>query len=85
MLVDVFCRNQETRPDYLARYCGHIQNQWQLAPQSTLTVVEHITNSDFPESEATIRLWAREIGFSRVDLLYSGTPDVHKAFALVKS
>lgn len=86
LLIDVFCRNQENRSEYLARYCEYIQNQWQqIPPQSIPVVVEHITNSDFPESEATIRYWAKEIGFNQVELIYNGKQDAHKAFALIKS
>lgn len=83
LLIDVFCQEQESRPEYLARYCNYIQSQWQKLPSQSIAVVtEHITNSDFPESEATLRMWATEIGFNQVELIYSGNQEVHKALAL---
>ncbi|WP_041933197.1 class I SAM-dependent methyltransferase [Gloeothece verrucosa] len=86
LLIDVFCRNQETLPEYLARYCGHIQTQWQQIPsQSISKIVGHISTSDYPESESTLRHWAQEIGFNQVKLIYDGKHDVHKAFALIKN
>lgn len=86
LLIDVFCRDRESRPEYLSRYGDYIQTQWQkLPPQAIALIIEHITSSDFPESEATLSFWTRGIGFDRLELIYSGTQEVHKAFALSKN
>lgn len=86
LLIDVFRRENESRSQYLSRYCNHIETQWQkLPPQSIAKVTEHIRNSDLPESEATLRLWATEIGFNQLERIYSGIQEVHKAFALSKA
>lgn len=86
LIIDVFCREQESRPEYLSRYCGYIQTKWQKLSSESITVVtDHITSSDFPESEATLRMWATKIGFNQVEVLYEGTQDVHKALVLSKT
>lgn len=86
LLIDVFCRDRESRPEYLRRYYDYIQSQWQQLPSQSIAVVrDHISNSDFPESETTVRTWAREIGFNQVELIYLGTQEAHKALALSKS
>ena len=83
LLIDVFCREGESRPEYLTRYCGHIKREWQLlTPQTITAVTEHISSSDFPESVATVSTWSRKIGFEPVKLLYLGTQEVHTALAL---
>lgn len=85
ILIDVFCREFESRSDYLTRYCSYIESQWQKIPASDIALVtDHITRSDFPESVATFRTWATEIGFNQVDLIYQGTQEVHNALALSK-
>jgi SAM-dependent methyltransferase len=85
LLIDVFRHPRETRAQYLTRCGDYIRTQWQeLSLADIDSIIGHIENSDFPESEEAVRVWAGEIGFDRVESLYSGIQGIHKALALSK-
>lgn len=85
LLIDIFCREREPRPEYLKRYCNYVESQWQKIERSDLDLaLEHITSSDCPESIATFRTWAEIIGFNQVEVIYNGTFEAHNAITFYR-
>ena len=72
LLIDVIRLPQEDREAYIRRYLEDVRQSWSLlTPQEFLEVEEHISSSDFPETQETLYSLAQKHGFSRVDCLYS--------------
>jgi ubiquinone/menaquinone biosynthesis C-methylase UbiE len=71
LLIDVVRSSEETREDYIRRYLENVRQDWSLlTPQEFLRVEEHISSSDFPETQEILYSLAKKHGFSRVDCLY---------------
>ena len=70
-LIDLVRPSEENREAYIKRYLENVRQDWSiLTPQEFLRVEEHISTSDFPETQETLCSLARKHGFSRVDCLY---------------
>ena len=71
LLIDLVRLPEETREAYIRRYLENVRQDWSLlTTQEFLKVEEHISTSDFPETQETLYSLARKHGFSRVDCLY---------------
>lgn len=54
LLIDLIRPSEETREDYIRRYLDNVRQDWfLLTPQEFLRVEEHISSSDFPETQET--------------------------------
>lgn len=83
VFVDVFRQEGESREAYLQRYGAMMRRDWtQLTPAVQAVLMEHITASDFPESESCIRDLAQQAGFSQVECLYTGGQDTEKILVI---
>jgi ubiquinone/menaquinone biosynthesis C-methylase UbiE len=72
VLIDVVRQEQETREAYIRRYLQDIAERWQaIAPEEYLSLENHISVGDFPETQQTWRELATKHNFSRVECLYS--------------
>ena len=71
LLVDIFRQPQESREDYLQRYLNNIRQDWSLInSQEFSKIQEHMTSSDFPETQENLYSLASQSGFSPMDCLY---------------
>jgi SAM-dependent methyltransferase len=85
LYVDVFCRDGESRADYLARYRSMVERRWTaLDDDGRAFILDHILTSDYPASESELRSWAPAAGFERVERLYQGVEDTERVFALTR-
>jgi ubiquinone/menaquinone biosynthesis C-methylase UbiE len=71
LLIDVMRQPNEARSAYIDRYLDNVRQFWSwLTPQEVARVEEHISSSDFPETQETFYALAQKHRFSRVDCLY---------------
>jgi SAM-dependent methyltransferase len=71
ILIDVVRQDQEEREAYIRRYLDDVEQRWdRITPEEYLMVEGHISSSDFPETQETLRRLAIQHNFSRVDCLY---------------
>lgn len=71
ILIDIVRPSQEKREAYIKRYLDNVRQYWSLlTPEEYLRVEDHISKSDFPETEETLDSLARKHNFSQVDCLY---------------
>ena len=83
VFVDVFRQEGESREAYLQRYGAMMRRDWtQLTPVVQTSLMEHITASDFPETESCIRDLAQQAGFFQVECLYTGCQDTEKILVI---
>ena len=76
LLIDIIRPPEEAREAYIQRYLGNVRQDWSLiTPQEFLRIEEHISSSDFPETQETFYSLAKKHGFSRVDCLYRDSLD----------
>lgn len=81
LLIDIVRPSEETREAYIRRYLENVRQDWSLlTPQEFLRVEEHISCSDFPETQETLYSLAEKHGFSRVDCLYRDPLDTTQFF-----
>lgn len=85
LYADIFRRGSESREEYLERYVGMMQREWQaLTPEGLASTVEHVTQRDFPETSQTLTSMAREAGFLEPQELFRDATGVHRLLAFVK-
>jgi cyclopropane fatty-acyl-phospholipid synthase-like methyltransferase len=79
ILIDITRKEKENREDYLKRYLNNINQHWSiLKPEEISMVDEHISSSDFPETEETLFKIGRHYNFSSFECLYSDSCDTSK-------
>ncbi|MDF5706855.1 MAG: methyltransferase domain-containing protein [Nostoc sp. S4] len=71
ILIDVFRQEAEDRETYLRRYLEDIQKNWSLlTSQEYLIVKNHISTSDFPETQQCFYEISQKYSFSSFECLY---------------
>ncbi|MHC5718117.1 MAG: class I SAM-dependent methyltransferase [Nostoc sp.] len=71
ILIDVVRKEGEDRETYLRRYLEGVQKYWSLlTPQEHFMVANHISSSDFPETQKTLDEISHKYNFTRFDCLY---------------
>lgn len=79
IFIDIVCREDENRENYIKRYLDGVNKDWSLlTSQEILMVEEHISSSDFPETQETLHLIAQKHGFVRLETLYTDPLDTEK-------
>ncbi|WP_338429714.1 class I SAM-dependent methyltransferase [Synechococcus elongatus] len=79
LLADVFRLPNESREQYLDRYQQFVVSQWSAMTATEQDFINaHIRQSDFPETDASMRDWAVAAGFTDLDCLYFGNADTQK-------
>ncbi|HEX4073708.1 MAG TPA: class I SAM-dependent methyltransferase [Planctomycetaceae bacterium] len=72
----------ETRPAYLERYEPFLHTTWiALTPAEQNILWTHVRTSDYPESPSTWTELGHDAGFTRVELLFTDTANMHRVFA----
>ena len=76
VLIDIVLKAQEDRESYIRRYLDGVQKYWSLlSPQEYSMVDNHISSSDFPETQQILQEISQKSGFSRIDCLYKDPLD----------
>ncbi|XWK89704.1 MAG: class I SAM-dependent methyltransferase [Phormidium sp.] len=71
ILVDIVLKEQETRDNFLKRYLNYVLTEWNLiTPEEYMVIENHITSSDFPETQETFQVLAKKHNFSRLECLH---------------
>jgi SAM-dependent methyltransferase len=71
ILIDFVAQEGESREIYIHRYLQNVRQQWQkLTDAETALVSQHMLESDYPETQATLELLAFKNRFQRVESLY---------------
>ncbi len=72
LLIDIVRRPNEDRAAYVNRYMEHVRQSWLLlTADEILRVEQHISTSDYPETQANLYAIGHAHHFSGVDCLYS--------------
>ncbi len=83
--IDVFRIDQESREEYLSRYWQHLQNHFlSFSPDEIASIYQHISESDYPESEADLTQWGQAVGFKTINLIYRDTYGFQKGLVMYK-
>jgi ubiquinone/menaquinone biosynthesis C-methylase UbiE len=70
ILIDVFRQAAEDRETYLRRYLQSVRQDWSLlTSQEYLLLENHISTSDFPETQQTFHAISQKYNFSRFECL----------------
>ncbi len=71
ILIDIVRLPEEDREAYIRRYLENVRQYWcLLTPQELSRVEEHMSSSDFPETQEALYSLARKYRFSQVDCIY---------------
>lgn len=71
VIIDIVRREEETRESYIKRYLENVLQHWTLlSTKEFLMVEEHISTSDFPETQANLYELAQKQNFTRFERLY---------------
>ena len=85
LLIDIVRLPGEDREVYIRRYLENVRQYWSLlTPQEFFKVEEHISSSDFPETQETFYSLAQKYKFSQVDCLYSDPLDTTQLLCFYK-
>lgn len=85
ILIDIVRQQQEDRATYIQRYLDAVQQDWSLLTQEEYSMVEeHISSSDFPETQATLQEISEKIGFTRLECLYCDALNTTKLLCFYK-
>ncbi len=72
VLVDIYCREKESREDYMLRFDDFAKREYTvLEPDDFEIVMEHINGYDFPESLSMLGSMAERAGFRSSTCLFS--------------
>jgi ubiquinone/menaquinone biosynthesis C-methylase UbiE len=71
ILVDIILKAQETRENYLKRYLNYVMTEWHLITTEEFSLIEnHVTSSDFPETQETFKTLAKKYNFSGFECIH---------------
>ena len=71
ILIDVVPKEEEDRESYLKRYLEGVQKHWSLLTTQEYSMVEnHISSSDFPETQQTLQEISQKYNFTQFKCLY---------------
>lgn len=85
LLIDMVRLPEEDRETYIRRYLGNVRQFWSLLnPQEVFSVEEHISSSDFPETQETFYSLAQKHQFSRFECLYHDPLDTAQLLCFYK-
>ncbi len=76
ILIDFVHKQDENRETFIRRYLEAVQKNWSLLTPEEYSMVEnHISQSDFPETQETLYSIAQKHNFNRVECLYCDSLD----------
>ncbi len=85
ILIDVVCKQEEDRETCIKRYLEGVQKDWLLlTPQEYSMVANHISSSDFPETQQTFQEISQKCGFARFECLYHDSLDTTELLCMYK-
>lgn len=85
LLIDIVRLPGEDRENYIRRYLENVRQYWSLlTPQEFFKVEEHISSSDFPETQEALYSLAQKYMFSQVNCLYSDPLDTAQLLCFYK-
>jgi ubiquinone/menaquinone biosynthesis C-methylase UbiE len=71
ILVDIIRQEQEDRNSYIARYLNDVKKSWSLITLEEYSMIEeHISSSDFPETQGIFQEISQKSGFNQMECLY---------------
>jgi SAM-dependent methyltransferase len=76
IFIDLVRLENEEREAYIRRYIDDVRQHWEaLTPQEFSMVEDHISSSDFPETQKTLYSLSRKHSFSNIECLYQDSLD----------
>lgn len=85
ILIDIISQQQEDRNNYLRRYLDNVARTWSLlTPAEYIMVESHMSTSDFPETQQTLKSIAEKSGFSDFQCVYRDCLDTTELLCFYK-
>ncbi|MGM3305344.1 class I SAM-dependent methyltransferase [Anabaena sp. WFMT] len=76
ILIDIVRKEEESRDNYVKRYLENVEKYWSLlTPQEYSMVENHMSSSDFPETQQTLQTISEKYGFSDFKCVYRDSLD----------
>jgi ubiquinone/menaquinone biosynthesis C-methylase UbiE len=86
ILIDIVRQQEEDRSTYIRRYLDGVQKYWFLINQEEYSMIEeHISSSDFPETQQTLQEISQKVGFTRFECLYRDPLNTTQLLCFYKS
>jgi len=83
LIYDVIRYHDESRSEYLKRYCAQVHSLWCGLDDDSIEVINgHITSSDHPESLQTLEEMTQTSGFKSFSVLYQDSTEFHQLLAI---
>lgn len=77
ILIDIVRKPEEDRETYMKRYLEIIQKDWLvITPEEYPIMTNHISLSDFPETQQTFQEISQKYGFAHFECLYRDPLDI---------
>ena len=71
VLIDLISQEGESRETYIQRYLKDVEQEWsQLTSEETILISQHMLASDYPETQKTLELMAKNNAFKNIKSLY---------------
>ncbi|MBK1989964.1 methyltransferase domain-containing protein [Sphaerospermopsis aphanizomenoides BCCUSP55] len=71
ILIDVVRQENEDRDSYVQRYLGNVKKDWSLiTPEEYKMMDNHISSSDFPETQSKLKNISQKVGFRDFECVY---------------
>ncbi|MFB2646540.1 methyltransferase [Raphidiopsis sp. BLCC-F218] len=71
ILIDIIRQEKEDRESYIQRYLRNVKRDWSLIDPQEYTMVEnHISSSDFPETQSWFQTSSQKLGFINFTQVY---------------
>lgn len=71
VLIDLVANQEEKRESYINKYLSGVNQKWiQLTSEEINLISQHMLESDYPETEATLQSLAEKNGFHKIEYLY---------------
>lgn len=71
ILIDIVRQENEDRDSYVKRYLENVKKDWTLITPEEYTMVDnHISSSDFPETQSNLKNISQQVGFSNFECVY---------------
>ncbi len=85
ILIDLVRKQEEDRETYIKRYLQSVQKYWILLTSKEYSMVaNHMSSSDFPETQQTYQEISQKYGFTLFECLYYDSLDTTQLLCMYK-
>lgn len=85
ILIDTVCQDNEDRETFIQRYLDGVRNNWsELTAEEYVLVANHISTSNFPETQKTIYRLAKKHDFTQIENLWIDSSNAAQSLCLYK-